>query len=132
MIQHILEHSYPEHRQMIIKVLTRDIYIMSLDQYASKVVEKCLKIASKSELQTLIDQVLIPERGKPRILDMMKDQYANYVVQHILSLADKQQRNLCTRYLLPHVPGLRSSKYGQRVAAIIEKQFRSVSSNRKI
>lgn len=118
------------HRATVITVLTREFYQMSLDQFASKVIEKCLKIASKRELQMLIDQVLIPSdtksSGRPRILDMMNHQYANYVVQHILSLADKNQRNLCTRYLLPHVPALRSSKYGQRVAAIIEKQFRSV------
>jgi hypothetical protein len=104
---------------------------MSLDQYASKVVEKCLKIAAKKDLHLLINQVLVPidirNQSRPRILDMMNHQYANYVVQHILSLADKQQRNMCTRLILPHVPALRSSKYGQRVAAIVEKQFRSAS-----
>jgi hypothetical protein len=30
---------------------------MSVDQYASKVVEKCVKIASKKELQEFIDGI---------------------------------------------------------------------------
>ena len=131
-----MENASAEHRAHIIDVIKNDFYGASLDQYASKVVEKCLKIASKRELHSLIDQVLVVNSDKigtqnrPRIIDMMNHQYANYVLQHILSLSDKQQRNLCIRYLLPHVPALRSSKYGQRVAAIIEKQFRSTPGTR--
>ena len=78
MIQHILEHGDREHRAMIIGVLTRDFFAMSLDQYASKVVEKGLKIAAKKDLHVLIDQVLVPgdnkHHGRPRILDMMNHQ----------------------------------------------------------
>jgi hypothetical protein len=35
----------------------QNIFGMSIDQYASKVVEKCVKIASKKELQEFIDGI---------------------------------------------------------------------------
>ena len=56
---------------------------------------------------------------------MMNNQYANYVVQHILTLSDPAQRDTCVRLIAPHLPVLRGSKYGQRVAAIVEKHIRT-------
>ena len=56
---------------------------------------------------------------------MMNNQYGNYVVQIILNLADSQQRDFCVRLVAPHLHILRGSKYGQRVAALVERCIRS-------
>ncbi|KAJ3276303.1 hypothetical protein HK104_003690 [Borealophlyctis nickersoniae] len=127
-IQHVLEHGTPMDKSYIMKVLTHNFFSMSIDQYASKVVEKGLKLAPKREMFEMIDSVIAPtlrENGRPHILDMMNNQFANYVVQHILNLAEAPQRDVCIRLLLPHLNTLRGSKYGQRVAAIVEKHLRS-------
>ncbi|KAJ3156894.1 hypothetical protein HDU86_003429 [Geranomyces michiganensis] len=127
-IQHILEHGAPVDRNYVMKVLVHNFYPMAVDQYASKVVEKGLKLAPKREMYEMIETVLSSnprDIGRPWILEMMNNQFANYVVQHILNLADPLQKDLCIRLLLPHISTLRNSKYGQRVAAIVEKHLRN-------
>ncbi|KAI8826947.1 armadillo-type protein [Fimicolochytrium jonesii] len=125
-IQHILEHGAPVDRNYVMTILVHNFFPMAIDQYASKVVEKGLKLAPKREMYEMIETVLSPGGGgRPTILEMMNNQFANYVVQHILNLADPLQKDICVRLLLPHVSTLRNSKYGQRVAAIVEKHIRN-------
>ncbi|KAJ3195616.1 hypothetical protein HK101_011616 [Irineochytrium annulatum] len=126
-IQHLLEHGSTADKQHILKVVARHVYSMSIDQFASKVVEKGLKTCQRRDLYDIVDMVLSPSLrdSGPGILDMMNNQYANYVVQHILTLSDPNQRDACARLIAPHLPILRGSKYGQRVAAIVEKHIRT-------
>ncbi|KAJ3114617.1 hypothetical protein HDU96_001871 [Phlyctochytrium bullatum] len=126
-IQHLLEHGSPSDKQHILKVVARHVYAMSIDQFASKVVEKGLKTCQRRDLYDIVDMVLSPSlrESGPGILDMMNNQYANYVVQHILTLSDPNQRDACARLIAPHLPVLRGSKYGQRVAALVEKHIRT-------
>ncbi|KAJ3346643.1 hypothetical protein HDU91_006981 [Kappamyces sp. JEL0680] len=98
---------------------------MSIDQYASKVVEKCVKIASKKDLFKFVDQLLTKSHGKdPYLISMMNNQFGNYVVQNVLSVAESSQRDQCVRLIAPHISILRASKYGQRVASLCEKYMR--------
>ncbi|KAJ3210933.1 hypothetical protein HDU67_004876 [Dinochytrium kinnereticum] len=126
-IQHLLEHGTPSDKQHILKIVSHQCYSMSIDQFASKVVEKGLKTCQRRDLYDIVDMVLSPSlrESGPGILDMMNNQYANYVVQHILTLSDPTQRDACARLIAPHLPVLRGSKYGQRVAAIVEKHIRT-------
>ncbi|KAI9341400.1 armadillo-type protein [Obelidium mucronatum] len=127
-IQHLLDHGTPGDKSHIFKVVARNVYSMSVDQFASKVVEKVLKSCQRRELFDIVDVVISPvmrENCCPGILEMMNNQYANYVVQHILTLSDPSQRDTCVRLIAPHLPVLRGSKYGQRVAAIVEKHIRT-------
>ncbi|KAJ3293547.1 hypothetical protein HDU79_000249 [Rhizoclosmatium sp. JEL0117] len=129
-IQHLLDRGYPPDKSHILQVVSTHIHALSIDQFASKVVEKALKTCPKRELYLIVEQVIsgqFGETGHPAIIDMMNNQYANYVVQHILTLAEPQQRDTCTRLIAPHLGVLRGSKYGQRVAAIVEKNLRCVS-----
>lgn len=63
-IQHLLEHGTASEQNHIISVVFQNVYSMSVDQYASKVVEKCVKIASKKDLQKFVDEIITcsPER----------------------------------------------------------------------
>ncbi|KAJ1554490.1 hypothetical protein HK405_004925 [Cladochytrium tenue] len=126
-IQHLLEHGGAAVKAHILRSVARNLYAMSVDQFASKVVEKALRACSRRELFDVVGVVLAPrpETGRPMILDMMNNQYANYVVQHVLALAEAPQRDACVRLVAPHLPILRGSRYGQRVAAIVEKLLRA-------
>ncbi|KAJ3356378.1 hypothetical protein HDU83_001169 [Entophlyctis luteolus] len=127
-IQHLLDHGTPVDKSLIFKVVARNVYNMSVDQFASKVVEKVLKSCQRRELYDIVDVVINPvmrDNGCPGILDMMNNQYANYVVQNILTLSEPSQREICVRLIAPHLSVLRGSKYGQRVAAIVEKHIRT-------
>ncbi|ORY44361.1 ARM repeat-containing protein [Rhizoclosmatium globosum] len=118
-IQHLLDHGTPADKSHIFKVVARNV---------TAFVEKVLKSCQRRELFDIVDVVISPvmrETGCPGILEMMNNQYANYVVQHILTLSDPAQRDTCVRLIAPHLPVLRGSKYGQRVAAIVEKHIRT-------
>ncbi|KAJ3322555.1 hypothetical protein HDV06_002932 [Boothiomyces sp. JEL0866] len=125
-IQHILEHGLSSEQNHIISVVLENVFEMSIDQYASKVVEKCVKIASKRDLQQFVEEIIKVESDRecPYILSMMNNQYGNYVVQNVLSVAESSQRESCVKLLAPHIPVLRASKYGQRVASLCEKYIR--------
>lgn len=58
-----------------------------MDQYASKVVEKNLKIGGAEFLGRYLDQVCQGSSARPRIplIDIASDQYGNYLVQWILT-----------------------------------------------
>lgn len=133
-IQHLLEHGSVLEQSHVIQVVLQNVFTMSIDQYASKVVEKCVKIATKRDLHLFVEQIIttttLPYHfhltfRTPHILAMMNNQYGNYVVQNILSIAESAQREQCVSLIEPHVAILKASKYGQRVASLCEKYSRS-------
>ncbi|KAF9363605.1 hypothetical protein BGX34_003725 [Mortierella sp. NVP85] len=60
---------------------------------------------------------------RPRIplIDIAADQYGNYIVQHILTNAGPQHREMCAALIRRHMVSLRGSKYGQKVAFMVER-----------
>ncbi|KAJ1567332.1 hypothetical protein HK405_006342 [Cladochytrium tenue] len=126
-IQHLLEHGGAAVKSHILRSVARNLHAMSVDQFASKVVEKALRTCTRRELFDVVGVVLAPrpETGRPAILDMMNNQYANYVVQHVFALAEAPQRDACVRLVAPHLPILRGSRFGQRLAAVVEKFLRT-------
>ncbi|KAI8906864.1 armadillo-type protein [Gorgonomyces haynaldii] len=124
-IQHLLDHGTVSEQEHIMEVVLQHAYSMSIDQYASKVVEKSIKVSSKKSLALFIEEITKPIPGGPHILQMMNHQFGNYVVQNIISIADTHQRNICVKLLVPHLNVLKGSKHGQRVASLCEKYLRS-------
>ncbi len=64
MIQHLLEHGSQSEQSKIIQIVFEHSFSMSIDQYASKVVEKCVKIAPKKDLYRFVDQIIASEPGR--------------------------------------------------------------------
>lgn len=60
-MQHLLEHGTEVEQKHIISVVLQNVFSMSVDQYASKVVEKCVKIASKRSLLFFITEICKPQ-----------------------------------------------------------------------
>lgn len=58
MIQHLLEHGTAAEQNHIMDVVLNNSFIMSIDQYASKVVEKCVKVTSKKNLQQFVEEII--------------------------------------------------------------------------
>lgn len=66
-IQHICEHGVPQDRSRAIDHVLRYATEYSMDQYASKVVEKCLKIGGSDFLERYLDRVCEGRPDRPRI-----------------------------------------------------------------
>ncbi|KAF9094236.1 hypothetical protein BGX23_002334 [Mortierella sp. AD031] len=62
-------------------------------------------------------------QDRPRIplIDIAADQDGNYIIQYILTNAGPQHRETCAVLIKRHMVSLRGSKYGQKVAFMVER-----------
>lgn len=119
-IQHICEHGAPPDRSRAIDHVIRYAAEYSTDQFASKVVEKCLKIGGTDFLGRYLDRVCEGRRDRTRIplIDIASDQYGNYLIQWILNNATPQHREMVAAHIRKHMVSLRGSKFGSRVGML--------------
>ncbi|TDZ74631.1 Meiotic coiled-coil protein 2 [Colletotrichum trifolii] len=119
-IQHICEHGAPADRSRAVDHVIRYAAEYSTDQYASKVVEKCLKISGVEFLGRYLDRVCEGRHDRPRIplVDIASDQYGNYLIQYILTHANVQHREVVAAHIRKHMVSLRGSKFGSRVGML--------------
>ncbi|KAK4164981.1 armadillo-type protein, partial [Cladorrhinum sp. PSN259] len=119
-IQHICEHGAPGDRSRAIDHVIRYAAEYSMDQFASKVVEKCLKIRGPEFLGRYLDRVCEGRVDRPRIplIDIASDQYGNYLIQYILTHANPQHREIVAAHIRKHMVSLRGSKFGSRVGML--------------
>ncbi|KAK2605911.1 hypothetical protein QQS21_003637 [Conoideocrella luteorostrata] len=119
-IQHICEHGAPPDRSRAVDHVIRYAAEYSTDQFASKVVEKCLKIGGSEFLGRYLDRVCEGRLDRTRIplIDIASDQYGNYLVQWILNNATPQHREMVAAHIRKHMVSLRGSKFGSRVGML--------------
>ncbi|KFY26065.1 hypothetical protein V491_01478 [Pseudogymnoascus sp. VKM F-3775] len=119
-IQHICEHGAPVDRSRAIDHVIRYASEYSMDQFASKVVEKCLKIGGVEFLGRYLDRVCEGRNDRPRIplIDIASDQYGNYLIQYILTHSNPQHREIVACHIRKHMVSLRGSKFGSRVGML--------------
>jgi hypothetical protein len=119
-IQHICEHGAPPDKSRAIDHVIRYAAKYSMDQFASKVVEKCLKIGGPEFLSRYLERVCEGRVDRPRIplIDIASDQYGNYLIQYILTHAAPQQRDVVAAHIRKHMVSLRGSKFGSRVGML--------------
>lgn len=108
-----------------------------MDQYASKVIEKCLKIGNVEFLDRYLERVCEgrPDRPRMPLIDskcsnsslpdadinmilVAGDQFGNYLIQYILTNSGVQHRDIVGSHIRKHMVSLRGSKYGSRVAML--------------
>ncbi|EED15109.1 Pumilio-family RNA binding repeat domain protein [Talaromyces stipitatus ATCC 10500] len=119
-IQHICEHGAPRDKNRAIEHILQWCADYSMDQFASKVVEKCLKIGGSEFLDRYLARVCTGRADRPRmpLIDIAGDQYGNYLIQWILGNAAPHQRELVATHIRKHMVSLRGSKFGSRVAML--------------
>ncbi|OQE34357.1 hypothetical protein PENCOP_c019G03446 [Penicillium coprophilum] len=119
-IQHICEHGAPHDKSRAIEHVLRWAVDYSMDQFASKIVEKCLKIGGTEFMDHYLSRVCTGRSDRPRmpLIDIAGDQYGNYLIQWILMNAAPHQRELVASHIRKHMVSLRGSKFGSRVAML--------------
>ncbi|ORY18023.1 armadillo-type protein [Clohesyomyces aquaticus] len=119
-IQHICEHGAPADRNRAIDHILRLATEYSMDQYASKVIEKCLKIGGNDFLDRYLERVCEgrPDRPRMPLIDIAGDQFGNYLIQYVLTHCGTHHRELVASHVRKHMVSLRGSKYGSRVAML--------------
>ena len=66
-IQHICEHGAPADRSRAVEHILRYATEYSMDQFASKVVEKCLKIGGNEFLERYLERICEGRPDRPRM-----------------------------------------------------------------
>lgn len=119
-IQHLCEHGSPPDKRRVIDHILANSYNYSIDQFASKVVEKCLKISGPEFLDRYLGVITTAHPDRPRIplIDIAGDQYGNYLIQWILMNTHHHQREQVAIHIRKHMVSLRGSKFGSRVAML--------------
>ncbi|PSN67819.1 ARM repeat-containing protein [Corynespora cassiicola Philippines] len=119
-IQHICEHGAAADRNRAVDHILRFATEYSMDQYASKVIEKCLKIGGSEFLDRYLERVCEgrPDRPRMPLIDIAGDQFGNYLIQYILTNSSTHHRDLVASHIRKHMVSLRGSKYGSRVAML--------------
>ncbi|KAF2878202.1 pumilio-family RNA binding repeat domain-containing protein [Massariosphaeria phaeospora] len=119
-IQHICEHGAPADRSRAIDHILRLATEYSMDQYASKVIEKCLKIGGNEFLERYLERVCEARPDRPRmpLIDIAGDQFGNYLIQYVLTNSGSHHREMVATHIRKHMVSLRGSKYGSRVAML--------------
>lgn len=119
-IQHICEHGAPADRSRAIDHILRFATEYSMDQYASKVIEKCLKVGGNEFLDRYLERVCEgrPDRPRMPLIDIAGDQFGNYLVQYVLTHSGSQHHEVVAMHIRKHMVSLRGSKYGSRVAML--------------
>jgi Pumilio-family RNA binding repeat len=99
-IQHICEHGAPHDRSRAIDHILGNSAEYSMDQFASKVIEKCLKTCGDEFLDTYLARVCTSEGDRPRVplVDIACNQYGNYLVQWILQYAESDEHKQLVRH----------------------------------
>jgi hypothetical protein len=130
-IQHIVEHGQSEDRIRALDIILNNSASYSMDQFASKVIEKSLKCCGPDIFQSYIAKIVEKEPGRPRIalIDISSDIYGNYLIQYILQNAPPVVRDQISFHIRKHMVSLRGSRYGQRVAFQVERLRTTQKSN---
>ncbi|ORZ16322.1 armadillo-type protein [Absidia repens] len=127
-IQHILEHAeYSKDRELAFEMVLHRGIQLSMDQFASKVVEKALSIGGPCYMSKFIHHISTSSRSqRPRIalIDIAGDQYGNYVIQWVINNANENYKIEVCKLIKKHMVSLRGSKYGQRVALLVDKALK--------
>lgn len=130
-VQHILEHAEnSDDRQVAFQAILEHAFQLSTDQFASKVVEKALRIGGQVFLEQFLEKITVQQNQNQRssrepLIDMASDQYGNYVVQWLINHSEPENHRVrMCRLIKKHMVSLRSSKYSQRVAFLVEKVLR--------
>ncbi|CEP15875.1 hypothetical protein [Parasitella parasitica] len=128
-VQHVLEHAEKnDDRERAFQIVINESVQLSMDQFASKVVERALRIGGQRFMKKFIQYVSSNNAScRPRmaLIDIASDQYGNYVVQWLINNACEEQKVYICRLIKRHMVSLRGSKYGQRVAFLVDKVLRN-------
>ncbi|KAG0204768.1 hypothetical protein BGX28_003385 [Mortierella sp. GBA30] len=84
---------------------------------------KTISLTQEEVMGQYISIICDGVQDRPRIplIDIAADQYGNYIVQYILTNAGTRHRETCAALIKRHMVSLRGSKYGQKVAFMVER-----------
>ncbi|KAH0794674.1 Pumilio-family RNA binding repeat containing protein [Histomonas meleagridis] len=121
-VQNILESGKREYVSALIKAFKGHFYEFSMHKFASNVIEKCIRGATKDEQYQIFEEVIGDENNldEERILRLINDQSGNYVIQRIIEYGSESQKNIICDVVYRNYDEL-DGGYARHVIAKLEK-----------
>eukprot|EP01079_Euglenida_sp_SAG-EU17-18_P009557 gene9557-1718_t len=123
-VQHVLENGSVDDQEQIVEALKFHIPELSVNKFASNVIEKlfCSDICSGEDRLAMAQDITgrTAPNGLPVILSMVRDMYGNYVVQRMVSDTNLEVSGIIIQALIPYLKELRHWSYGKHIAMQIE------------
>lgn len=113
LVQHVLELNIQPYTERIIEKFFGNICKLSLQKFSSNAIEQCIRTASPSTREQMLQEFL----SFPNIEQLLDDCYANYVMQRFLNVADESQKFLILRSISHVIPKIQNTRHGRHILA---------------
>ncbi|KAH0790061.1 Pumilio-family RNA binding repeat containing protein [Histomonas meleagridis] len=121
-VQNILEAGKREHVTSLINSFKGHFYEFSIHKFASNVIEKCIRAATRNGQHAIFEEIIGDEQhfNEDRILRLINDQFGNYVIQRIIEYGSESQKNEICEVVYDNYDNLDGS-YARHVISKLEK-----------
>ncbi|OHS94170.1 Pumilio-family RNA binding repeat containing protein [Tritrichomonas foetus] len=121
-VQNILDAGKRAHIAALIVAFKGHFYEFSIHKFASNVIEKCIRGATKQEQEAIFSEVIGNDDRfeKKRIMRMVGDQFGNYVIQRIIEYGTESQQNAIFDVVYYNYDALISNNYAKHVISKLE------------
>ena len=121
-IQAVIE-CWPDYKD-ILDLYDKKYYSLSLDKYASNVVERCIE-KEEGILNNYIDEII----KSNHIYEIMKSNYGNYVIQKAIKLSKRESKNKLIFNAAKDVNKLNDCKLIIKWKSILSPHIKELSSD---
>lgn len=123
-MQYIVEHGPVEEKNAVLATVKGNFINLSLDKFASNVVEKAIRNSNDFYRKELLQVLQAPSlNNQIGLVVLAQGQYSNYVIQRFLEYCDRTtQKNIMALISeTNNLAAVKDSQYGRHVLSQIEK-----------
>lgn len=110
-VQKFIEHGTLDHRRAFVRALRGHVFLLSLQMYGTRVVQRLLSVSSGTDVES---QSAIVSELDGRVMQCVKDQNGNHVIQAALSVAPPDLVKFIVDVFDRHIFQLSIHPYGCR------------------
>ena len=119
-IQNIVEKI--KENDTIFTSLKGKVYEYSRHKFASNVIEKCLALGKKGQIDAMVKEIIdLDDKNNEVLTTLVKDKYGNYVVQKMIEMGDIKLKEILIRKISKTQALKRKDGFAKHVIGLIEK-----------
>ncbi|KAK0626222.1 armadillo-type protein [Immersiella caudata] len=115
-VQYIIDLNQDAFTEPLVRQFQGRTAALSRHKFSSNVIEKCLRCASDTSKDMIVDELLM----SGEMLNLLRDSFANYVIQTALEYSTTGVKIRLVEAIRPVLPNIRATPYGRRIQAKIQ------------
>ena len=119
-IQNIVEKI--KDNQIIYDSITGKIYNYSIHKYASNVIESCLSLGNKKQVEKIVKEIIEQDDHNSDVLiSLVRDKLGNYVVQKMIEVSEMKSKEILVKKIVSSQVLNKRDGFSKHVIMMIEK-----------